>query len=89
MRLRGMIQRQWDELDVAIEEIHRRHGEEWGPAEGCGGRERRRGQCVLDVAAVTSSRAGVVFGLSCPSDSLILSLLPLGQHLSTAQLVNP
>ena len=28
MRLRGMIQRQWDELDVAIEEIHRRHSEE-------------------------------------------------------------
>ena len=25
MRLRSMIQRQWDELDVAIDEIHRRH----------------------------------------------------------------
>ena len=25
MRLRTMIQRQWDELDVAIEDIHRRH----------------------------------------------------------------
>ena len=28
MRLRTMIQRQWDELDVAIDEIHRRHGEQ-------------------------------------------------------------
>ena len=28
MRLRTMIQRQWDELDVAIEDIHRRHSEE-------------------------------------------------------------
>ena len=28
MRLRTTIQRQWDELDVAIDEIHRRHGEE-------------------------------------------------------------
>ncbi len=28
MRLRGMVQRQWDELDLAIEEIHRRHGGE-------------------------------------------------------------
>ncbi len=28
VRLRGMIQRQWDELDVAIEEIHRRQSEE-------------------------------------------------------------
>ena len=27
MRLRSMIERQWDELDVAIEEIHRRHSE--------------------------------------------------------------
>ena len=25
MRLRSMVQRQWDELDVAIDEIHRRH----------------------------------------------------------------
>ena len=32
MRLRSMIQRQWDELDVAIEDIHRRHGEEQGSA---------------------------------------------------------
>ena len=28
MRLRSMIQRQWDELDVAIDEIHRRHDQE-------------------------------------------------------------
>ena len=28
MRLRSMIQRQWDELDVAIDEIHRRHSEQ-------------------------------------------------------------
>ena len=28
MRLRTMIQRQWDELDVAIEDIHRRHAGE-------------------------------------------------------------
>ena len=28
MRLRTMIQRQWDELDVAIDEIHRRHTEQ-------------------------------------------------------------
>ena len=28
MRLRSMIERQWDELDVAIDEIHRRHSEQ-------------------------------------------------------------
>ncbi len=28
MRLRSMVKRQWDELDLAIEDIHRRHGEE-------------------------------------------------------------
>ncbi|MDE2823378.1 MAG: MMPL family transporter, partial [Chloroflexota bacterium] len=28
MRLRSTIQRQWDELDVAIDEIHRRHSKE-------------------------------------------------------------
>ena len=28
MRLRSMIERQWNELDVAIEEIHRRHNRE-------------------------------------------------------------
>ena len=27
MRLRSMVKRQWDELDLAIEDIHRRHGE--------------------------------------------------------------
>ena len=27
MRLRSMVKRQWDELDMAIEDIHRRHGE--------------------------------------------------------------
>ena len=32
MRLRSTIQRQWDELDVAIDEIHRRHSKEEGPA---------------------------------------------------------
>ncbi len=30
MRLRSTIQRQWDELDVAIDEIHRRHSKEEG-----------------------------------------------------------
>ena len=28
MRLRSMVKRQWDELDVAIDEIHRRHDQE-------------------------------------------------------------
>ena len=32
MLLRSMVQRTWDELDEAIEEIHRRHGEEPGGA---------------------------------------------------------
>ncbi len=32
MRLRSTIQRQWDELDVAIDEIHRRHSKEEGSA---------------------------------------------------------
>ena len=32
MRLRSMVQRTWDELDEAIGEIHRRHGEEPGEA---------------------------------------------------------
>ena len=30
MRLRSMIQREWAELDVAIEDIHQRHGQEQG-----------------------------------------------------------
>ena len=32
MRLRSMLQRHWDELDVAIEGIHRRYDAEEGPA---------------------------------------------------------
>ena len=32
MRLRSMLQRHWDELDVAIEGIHRRHDAEQEPA---------------------------------------------------------
>ena len=32
MRLRSMVQRQWDELDVAIDEIHRSHSREDGPS---------------------------------------------------------
>ena len=30
MRLRSMVERQWNELDIAIEEIHRRHGQDQG-----------------------------------------------------------
>ena len=30
MRLRSMIQREWAELDVAIEDIHQRHGQGQG-----------------------------------------------------------
>ena len=32
MRLRSMVQRTWDELDEAIEGIHRSHGQEPGEA---------------------------------------------------------
>ena len=30
MRLRSMVERQWNELDIAIEDIHRRHEQDQG-----------------------------------------------------------
>ena len=37
MRLRSTVQRMWDDLDVAVEEIQQRHGEQPGVSEGTSG----------------------------------------------------
>ena len=34
MRLRSTVQRMWDDLDVAVEEIHQRHAQEEGASDG-------------------------------------------------------